>query len=167
MAMLDNKPVLRERLMAFGAFAGIGIGAIAAVDVLVTGGFDFGAGRAPYDREQPSAYVRVVEAAQSFGDSVRSVSWDDPLNMNADAAPADPLVGADDGAPPPETMDVASNEQLHREIEALYSMQDDTYIEEPSYEDAAASDDQNYEEPSYEDDEEPEAAIVYENASPW
>ncbi len=165
--MLDNNPVLKERLMALGAFAGIAIGAIAAVDVLVTGGFDIGASRAPYDREQQSAYGRVVQAAQSFGDSVRSVSWDEPLNMDADAAPADALDGADDGAPPPAAMTVTSNEELHQQIEALYSGQDDTYVEEPSYEDAEAYDEPSYEEPAYEDDEESEAAIVYENASPW
>ena len=44
--MLDDNPVLKERLMGVGAFAGIAMFAIGAVDVLVTGGFDFAAERA-------------------------------------------------------------------------------------------------------------------------
>lgn len=162
--MLDNNPVLKERLMAFGAFAGIGIGAVAAVEVLVTGGFDIGATRAPYDREAPSAYVRVAQAAQSLSDSVRSVSWDDPLNMTADAATSETLIGSNDGAPSPEATKATSSDDLHREIEALYA-QGQAYVEEPSHQDAEAYDETNHEEPTYEDEE--EAAIVYETASPW
>ncbi len=165
--MLDDNPVLKERLMKFGAFAGIGIGAIAAVEVLVTGGFDIGATRAPYDRDDrvaPNAYVRVVQAAQSLSDSVRSVSWDDPLSMTADAATSETLIGSDDGAPPPAATRATSTDDLRREIEALYA-QDEAYVEEPANEDAEAYDEPHYEVPT--DEEEEEAAIVYENESPW
>ncbi|MBL8545724.1 MAG: hypothetical protein JNL81_04630 [Hyphomonadaceae bacterium] len=163
--MLDDNPVLKERLMACGAFAGIALFAIAAVDVMVTGGFDLGAARADYNREQPSAYVRVVDAANYVGDRFRTISWDAPTFIDsADAATSDDLAGADDGAPPP---DATSTEDLEQQIVALY--ENDT----PSYESSAA----DYATPSGSEDESPyteesdaeadKIASAYENASPW
>lgn len=152
--MLDDNPVLKERLMAAGAFAGIGLFAIAAVDVMVTGGFDFGPGRAPQTREQPSAYVRVVDAAQYVSDRFREISWDEPLFVgDANAATDEDLAGGDDGLPPPETFAEASGDDLYREVAALYTESEDGYRDEPTYEDAPAIDTETqYAEPAYLDE---------------
>lgn len=156
--MLDDNPVLKERLMAVGAFAGIALFAVAAVDVMVTGGFDFapGPGRTVSERQQPSAYVRVVDAAQYVSDRVRTISWDEPLFVGeAEASTAEDLAGANDGS-----SDAMSgqptDDELYSEIAAMYeqSEPEEAYVEEPSYQDAPAYDD----EPSYEDEFSPEEA---------
>lgn len=72
--MLEDNPVLKERLLAFGAFAGIGVFAIASVHVMISGGFEFEPGRTVQQRAQPSAYVRVVEAAHYVRDRVSEIS---------------------------------------------------------------------------------------------
>ena len=155
--MLDDNPVLKERLMAIGAFAGIGLFAIAAVEVVITGGFDFDVGRASAQRTQaqPSAYVRVVDAAQYVGDRFREISWDEPMFVGeASAATNEDLAGANDGSTP----DMAGQptaDQLYAEAISLYARGQDDYRDEPTYEDAAA-----YDEPSYE----AESAEVYEDA---
>jgi hypothetical protein len=152
--MFDDNPVLKERLMACGAFAGIALFAVAAVDVMVTGGFDFAPGRAAYDRQQPSAYVRVVDAAQYVSDRVRTISWDEPLFVGeAEAAATQDLAGANDGSPDAMSGEPAGDE-LYAEIASLYERTEpeDAYVEEPSYEDAPAYDD----EPAYEEEFSPE-----------
>lgn len=153
--MLNENPVLKERLMAVGAFAGIAVFAVAAVDVMLTGGFDFAPGRAVSERQQPSAYVRVVDAAQYVSDRVRTISWDEPMFVGeADAATNEELAGANDGSSG--AISQPSSDELYREISALYehSEPEQAYVEEPSYQDAPAYDD----EPSYEDEFSPEEA---------
>lgn len=155
--MLDDNPVLKERLMAIGAFAGIGVFALAAVEVVITGGFDFDVGRVSSQREQaqPSAYVRVVDAAQYVSDRFRDISWDEPMFVGeASAATTEDLVGANDGSTPDVT-DQPRADQLYAEAIRLYAQSEDTYRDEAAYEDAAA-----YDEPNYES----ESAEVYEDA---
>lgn len=169
--MFDDNPVLKERLMAAGAFLGIGLFGAGAVDVMVTGGFDFASDRAPYDRGQPSAYVRVVDAANYAGESFRAISWDDGFVRAPDTSRSEErLAGGHDGsAPPPDMMAEAEDGDLYQEIAALYDASEDAYVEEPSYQDAQAMGD--YVEPDYEGDpyadEEDKIASAYENASPW
>lgn len=169
--MLDDNPVLKERLMAVGAFAGIGLFAVAAVDVMVTGGFDFGAARAPYNREQPSAYVRVVDAAQYVSDRFREMSWDEPMFVgDASAATNEDLAGANDGSPPPEMADQPSADELYAEVVALYVQSEDGYRDEPAYEDASAIDEEpTYIEPAdeYSPEEAAKLATASGSASPW
>lgn len=133
--MFDHNPVLRERMLALAAFTGIAVFAVAAVDVMITGGFDFAPDRtAVSEQRQPSAYVRMVDAAQYVSDRVRSVSWEQPaLISEASAATTEELAGADDGSP--QYADV-SDADLYREIGALYeeSEPEAAYVEEPSYE---------------------------------
>jgi hypothetical protein len=150
--MFDHNPVLKERIMGLSAIAAIGVGGLAAVDLVVTGGFDFAGGRAPYDREQPSAYVRMVDAARYVGESFNSISWDQPMANEAAAATTDDLAGDDDGSPPPDLFTETEDGDLYEQIVALYA-EDEPYVEEPSYEDAAAIDAEPaepvYEEPAY------------------
>lgn len=150
--MFEDNPVLKERLMGVGAFAGIAMFAIGAVDVLVTGGFDFAAEREPYDRAQPSAYVRVVDAADYVGSQVQRISWNDTFGISeAQAATTEELVGENDGSPPPEASQTSDDELL----QAVANL----YAEEPSGDEASA-------EESYPADDE-KLASASENASPW
>lgn len=149
--MFDDNPVLKERLMAFGAFAGIAVFAVAAVDVMVTGGFDFAPGRIETARQQPSAYVRVVDAANYVSDRFRTISWNEPMLIDeANAATTEDLAGADDGSAPSVSGEPTGDE-LYREIASLYeeSEPEEAYAEAPSYQDAPAYDEG---EPAYEDE---------------
>ncbi|MGQ0533558.1 MAG: hypothetical protein ACT4OF_12845 [Caulobacteraceae bacterium] len=183
--MLEDNPALKERVMGLGAIAAAGIGGLLAVDLLVTGGFDFGPGRARYDREQPSAYVRMVDAAQYVGDSFRSIGWNEAFLLRPPdtSASEERLAGADDGTAP-ETVTEVSDGDLYEQIAALYTESESTVEEptydEPRYEDAPAlnardaepmHEEPAYEEPTYEDEaantNEKEAASAYEGESPW
>ena len=175
--MLDNNPVLRERLMAFGAFAGIAVFAVAAVDVMVTGGFDFGPGRAPYNREQPSAYVRMVDAASYVSDSIGALGLGEAFARPPDtSASEERLAGEDDGGGSPASAEI-DGDQLYEQIAALYSGSDSEtgYVEEPLYDDAPPSaepepiyDDQDWEAQALDDEAAADKiASAYGNESPW
>lgn len=166
--MLDDNPVLKERLMALGAFAGIGLFAVAAVDVMITGGFDFGPGRASSGRDQPSAYVRVVSASDYVSERFSSGEWNGSLFSRAPdtSESQERLVGADDGSLAPDAVGEASGDDLYQEIATLYSDSEDGYHEEASYEDAAAIDaDAAYAQPDY-GDEDAQAPMYPEEFSP-
>jgi hypothetical protein len=178
--MLDDKPVLRERLMAFGAFAGIAVFAFAAVDTMVTGGFDFGPGRAPYNRGQPSAYVQMVDAANYVSDSISSFGLGDAFARAPDtSASEERLAGEDDGSISPANAAEIDGDNLYEEIAALYQQSENLVVDEPAYEDARAIDEEYAEPPpTYEDEQwgaqslgdEAEAeklASAYGSESPW
>lgn len=137
--MFNDSPTVRERWLALGAFGGIAVFAVAAVDVMLTGGFDFAPSRTVTDRPQPSAYVRVVDAANYVTDRVRSVSWNEArLIDEPSAATTEELAGADDGS--------SAYDPLYAEIDALYrqSESEAANIDAPSYQDAPAYDDGAY-----------------------
>lgn len=166
--MFEHNPVLRERMLGFGAFAGIGLFAFAAVDVMVTGGFDFAPGRgAP---APASAFARAADVTQPVSDRVHPLSWTEPLPLDeASAATAEELAGANDGTPPPDA--TPTGDDLYREIAALYerSEPEENHAEELAYEDAPASDEGA--ETIYEDEFSPEEAeklaSASASASPW
>jgi len=163
--MFDDNPVLKERLMAVGAFAGIAVFAVTAVDVMLTGGFDFAPGRTVSEREQPSAYVRVVDAAQYVSDRVRTISWDEPLFVSeAQAATTEELAGADDGSAN-QMAGQPTGDELYSEIASLYenSEPEEAYVEEPSYEDAQAYDDEQTYEQEFSPEESEKLASAYGN----
>ncbi len=161
--MLDDNPVLKERLMAFGAFAGIGVFAIASVHVMISGGFEFEPSRSVQQRTQPTAFVRVVEAAHYVRDRVSEMSWDQPMFVDAEAAATaeEALAGANDGSRPVEAYSETSSDDLYEEIASLYENEPAQAYEDTSYQDEiyegepaqAASDDK--------------PASAYENGSPW
>lgn len=163
--MLDDNPVLKERLMACGAFGGIALFGVAAVNVLISGGFDFGAERAAYERhhERPTAYVRVVDAANYVGDRFRSMSWNEPLSIDdAEAATSD-LAGANEGSAAAD--DAASGDGLRQQIAALYAG-DAQRADEPDYYDAREIEDEPAAAATYRDDldaETDKAASAYGN----
>jgi hypothetical protein len=153
--MFNDNPTVKERWLALGAFGGIAVFAVAAVDVMLTGGFDFAPARTVSDRAQPSAYVRVVDAANYVTDRVSSVSWDEArLIDEASAATTEELAGADDGS--------STSDALYAEIDALYRQSDPetANIDAPSYQDAPA-----YDDGAYEDEFSPEEAEKLASAS--
>lgn len=170
--MFEDKPVHRERAIGLAALAAIGLGGAIAVDLLVTGGFDFGPGRAAYDREQPSAYVRMVDAADYISGANPSMSFSRPPDTSHSE---ERLVGADDGSMPPDAAegDSSGGDRLYREIAALYADSEDGYRETPTYQDAPAIDadepyaQEAYEEPAGEDEYADDEASAYESESPW
>jgi len=159
--MLDDNPVLKERLMALGAFAGIAVFAVTAVDTMVSGGFDFGPGRAPYARQQPTAYVRVAEAAQYVSDRFNEISWDAPTFADT-AAAEENLADANDGSQPVETFSEASGDDLYEEIASLYEGQP-----ADAYEDTRTYEDEIYEGEPAQAASDDKPASAYENGSPW
>lgn len=168
--MLDDNPVLKERLMACGAFAGIALFAVMAVDTMITGGFDFGAERASRDSAQPSAYMRVVDAANYVTDRVSDVSWDETFAINsAAAATPDDLAGENDGSPPPEMAGAPSEQDIHHEIAALYEREPEAaYVEDTSYPaDDAYYDDETTDETEWSPENSDKSPNASGNASPW
>lgn len=159
--MLDHDPVLKERVMGIGAFLGIGIFAVAAVNLMISGGFDFGPGRAPYDRDRPSPYVQMADAARYVSDSFSSAAWADTSAPDTSQS-EERLVGEDDGAPSPQTVTAVSDTDLYQEIDALYERGDASYAEDESYDEAAEEEAAYVDEYPAEDD-----SSASENASPW
>lgn len=130
--MLENRPILRERLLAAAAFGGIAVGAIAALDLMVTGGFDF----APSARAERQAISAVyTSSAQPFEDvagvTPTSASWAADMPMET-SEPAEDLAGDDNAVM--QTADYAPQEfELYDQIAALYA--DEPAEEEPVYAD--------------------------------
>ncbi len=155
--MLEDRPVLKDRLLATATFGGIALATAMAIDFLVTGGFEMLPPPTPSHYIDPFAYAGVADArAETPSATTTAVAWNDPLLIEeqTDAPPPEDLVGDAEaqvggGAVGP------SEDDLYREIAALYASQDaqaraaeqrradDAYVDESAYEDAEA---QPYEE---------------------
>ncbi|MGH6951463.1 MAG: hypothetical protein ACREH4_11345 [Vitreimonas sp.] len=121
--MLDDQPIVRERLLATATFAAIALGTLAALDFLVTGGFDFGARRTASSYGSPligaSSPILGAEPADS---TVTALAWSDPLAVEEKEQTAeeqlDPAAATEPGGTAP------SGDQLYRAIAQLYLDQD-------------------------------------------
>jgi hypothetical protein len=161
--MLDDNPVLRERTMGLAALAAIGLGGAIAVDLLVTGGFDF-APRSGHDRQQASTYVRVVDAANYVSDGFHSIGWDQTSRRPADtSASEERLAGPDDGSPPGDEFNLPAGD-LYSQIAALYA-ESESFAEEPAHEEPAYEDGAALDEPSYEASAEADYAVPSDKES--
>lgn len=160
--MLDDRPVLKDRLKAFGVFTGIALGAVSGFELLISGGFDpvtpsFGQG-AP----RPVS-VNTIEASRQSEAGFQSNGYVIPTRF-APAADAVSLSGGSDDEHAPDGSYINTDEDaLYREIERIYSDSERTAAQtnvEAAYQDAM---DQYVEEPAYEDaqafDEGPETII--------
>jgi hypothetical protein len=116
--MLDNRPILRERLLAAATFVAIGFGTLAALDFIVTGGFDYGARRTSSSYGSPLIGANAGIAAEPAPSTVTTVVWTDPLA--AEEAAADDLADAAETPAPDEAQTALSEDQLYRDIEQLY-----------------------------------------------
>lgn len=140
----NRSGLIQERLKALGAFSCIAIGAVAGVEMVIGGGFDF-INLGPDVREvAPSNYVTVYQAPWSSDARVIPLSSTEPLfagDFNQVATESDRLNGSyDDAAAPEGGYPDAVDDDLYREIAALY--ESDT---RPAYEDAPAVDEPNAE----------------------
>lgn len=132
-AMLDNHPVLKDRLLALGTFSGIAVAAVAGFEMVIGGGMDFLMPGEEIRAVAPSSFVRVID--QPWADQTRLV----PLSSNEymfageDAPyPEERLAGAyDDADAPAGHYPAVSEDELYANIEALYARQDATYTVEP------------------------------------
>lgn len=135
--MLENKPVLRERLLAAATFAGIALATIMALDFMVTGGFQFRSPRTPEPDFQPFAQSTVddVQSYRPRTGAASPVLWHEPMALDGDPPPqpAGELAGGPDTDIGPRTADAEaafdavqapSEDELYREIDELYAAQD-------------------------------------------
>lgn len=136
--MLDDRPVLKDRLFATAVFSGIAIAAVAAFEMLIGAGFDpitpsFAQGPAP----APTPYVEVTEDV-AFIDGgwaprarTTAVAYNEPVfivdEWNGAYGEQD-LEGGYDDAPPGDAID---DQDLQRDIDRLYA--DDSAEPQESY----------------------------------
>jgi hypothetical protein len=156
--MFDQTPI-RERTVAVGVFAAIGLCGLGAMYLLFTGGF---ATIAPYNVEaaaaEAPAYVRVVQSdwAPPAPGGVTRTSYVIG-EVAAGDYPTEDLEG-DANAQVRDRTAERSYEDIERDIEALYEGTAQYREEEPRYEEASYQ---------AEGDPKDETTSDDENASPW
>lgn len=160
--MLDDRPILKDRLLALATFSGIAIAAVSGVEMVIGGGFDFAMPGQEIRAVAPSQYVRVVDQPWSAEQTrLVPISSNEYLFAGEDAPyPAERLVGAADDADLPRGgYPAQSEDELYANIEALYARQDaqEYRVEEVAYEsEPVAEDDEPY--VLYVDEKQPEQA---------
>lgn len=122
--MLDDYPVLKDRLKALAVFSGIAIAAVAGFDLIITGGFDFLAPGREVRQVAPSAYVTVVDQPWVSRTSYALLSSTEPMFAGEDRGyTGEELAGSYDDAQRG-SYPVQREDDLYREIEALYEQQE-------------------------------------------
>ena len=164
--MLEDRPVLKDRLYAFATFGGIALATAMAFDFMVTGGFDFGAQRSQSTYTDPFAYASAAASsavsAWAPEANAHEVSWTTPMPIDEPAAGETELDGDSTGRAVAAEYAAPSEDELYREIAALYAQQDETQNEIDS---RAYADDEQEAAPV---PEKPEAAAsAYESESLW
>lgn len=166
--MLEHRPVLRERLLACAVFGAIAIGVVAAGDVMVTGGFDFPSMERGAHANTPNFFQTASLSWDDWAPQADARTFEARTVMAVDDsaeyfAESEDLAGADDGGAIALSSYIApSEEELRREIEALYaalpSVQADVYEAEPveTYDTADAA-----------PDVDEKGVSAYGSASPW
>lgn len=137
--MFGKNLPLKEKVRAAGAFGGIALATVMALDMMITGGYQM-PGLDDLPELQPDAnaerVVSLIDGGWQSEYAVTPIGWTDPLPMNEivrDTQRAtEELAGAFD-APQDgyrETRyDVPSEDELYREIAALYARQDERAAE--------------------------------------
>lgn len=113
--MMDLNPILRERLLAVAVFGAISVGSVAAVDTMVTGGFDFPVTRAEAQQRAPQLLVMAED--WSVTPRAEPVSWIVVTPDDERAPAADDLDGA---ALADEAAYAPTEAEIYEEIRALY-----------------------------------------------
>lgn len=122
--MLENHPVLKDRLTACGVFAGIAVGAIAGVEMIIGGGFDIITPGQEIREIAPSAYVTVAPSDwfSTGAVAVTSLASTEPLFAGeAFASEANLDGGANDATAPNRSYAEVDDRALARHVEALYA----------------------------------------------
>lgn len=164
---MDRRARVHDRLKALGVFTGIAIGAVAGIEMVIGGGFDF-LTPAPIVREvAPSSYVTVHQVPWSSEMQVIPLSSTEPLFAGGfieASTPADRLAGSyDDPAAPEMAYPEIDEDQLYARIDALYVATSEPDYDEASitYEDAPTVDEPA---PAAEPDPYAEAEAMVEEA---
>lgn len=132
--MLEDRPILKDRLTAGAVFSGIAIAAVAGFELIITGGFDvFTPSFGQRDRTAPYEHSAVMTPWVSDAYAVTPTSLSDSLSLLSVEPEAhtsgDDLVGAEDGSFAVEEDAIPSEAELDAEIDALYE-QSAAYAEE-------------------------------------
>lgn len=142
---LDRRAKLHDRLKALGAFTGIAIGAVAGFEMVIGGGFDSITPPTEVREVAPSRYVAVQHVPWSSELRVIPLSSTEPLfagELTQVETASDRLAGGyDDPAAPDMAFPQIDEDELYREIAALYENTGPTYADAPiTYQDAPAID---------------------------
>ncbi|MBC7769405.1 MAG: hypothetical protein H7124_11520 [Phycisphaerales bacterium] len=122
---------LNEKVRAAGAFGGIALASVVALDLLVTTGLQIDPpSSVPNSIEPDPTFVEVTDGGWRSDYSYKAVSWAEPIAIDDPAyqpAQIERLAGAPDGRDPSYSTahyEVPSEDDLYREIAALYAEQD-------------------------------------------
>jgi hypothetical protein len=140
--MFEDRPVLKDRLKATATFSGIAIAAVAGFEMVISGGFDFLTPGSEIHRIAPSSYVAMERAPWSSDVRVIPLSSREPLfagvvePVEVDR-PSVPLAGGRrDASAPDRPAPALIEEDLYRQIEALYA--EEAPADTAPYQDAPA-----------------------------
>ncbi|MGE0739835.1 MAG: hypothetical protein AB7O98_00720 [Hyphomonadaceae bacterium] len=131
--MLEDRPILKDRLIATAVFSGIAIAAVAGFELILGGVLPTPGLALPEARRTDSQYVQVIEQPW-FADSGRTtpVSYMPMLPLDEaqrDEGETDLAGGMDDAAAPDAS--AISQDDLYREIAALYAEEPGPIAPEP------------------------------------
>jgi hypothetical protein len=121
--MLEDRPILKDRLLALATFSGIAIAAVSGFELVITGGFDFMTPGAEVRQVAPSAYVQVIDVPWSNEGRVVTLSSNEYMFAGeAAAATMDDLAGsvADETAPDGGYPVGPTADEISASIETLY-----------------------------------------------
>lgn len=149
--MLDQHPILRERLLAAATFALILIGGAASLDFLVTNGLQWGS-----DPRPPSVIQLTLQAGSPTDRFApySSQALNEP-DYSRDLAD-EPLEGAGDQTDARHASASRRDEDLHRAIDDLYAAAIVSDGEGDTFDKGGPASEDAYEE-----------RPVYENVTPW
>ena len=120
--MLDDHPILKDRLQACATFSGIAIAGVAGFELVISGGFDFLTPGREVREVAPSAYVTVYRQPWSPEARVIPLASREPLFAGEIETPSDRLAGGyDDATAPDGAYPESDDRQLYADIEALYA----------------------------------------------
>lgn len=143
--MLEDRPILVDRLKALGVFSGIAVAAVAGFELVISGGLDFITPGQEIREVAPSSYVQVLDAVWSPDARVTALSSNEPYFVGDDyemPTQAQLAGGWEDAdAPDGEYPEAPSEDELYADIQALYAEMDAYRAERADYHPANYSED--------------------------
>lgn len=123
--MLENNPILKDRLQALGVFSGIAIAAVSGFELVIGGGLDFITPGQEIRQVAPSSYVQVMDGTWWADANVVPLSSNEPMFAGDSYAPVteEELAGGydDRAAPDGGYPEERTFEDIEADIAALYA----------------------------------------------